>query len=336
MEIKTTYGNIIGASDTMRTVYDQIERVSGLDIPVLIRGESGTGKELVAQTIHRNSRRKGGPFVPINMGALSPELIESELFGHEAGAFTGASKIKKGKFELSKNGTIFLDEITTMEPKLQVSLLRIIESNRFQRVGGSKFLSTDSRIISATNDDIERAISNSTFREDLYYRLNVFAINLPPLRDRREDIPLLAEFFLKRYSEEFGRDGVTLSSRAVECLMNYPWPGNVRELENALIKALIMTNSGEISKEYLPRDGNEDEISSFTIEVGTTMREAEKRLLLETLQHEGGNKSQTAKVLQISRKALYNKMVSYELEPLLDSSADDRTREESEETSEVS
>ena len=310
------FGKIIGACEAMCEIYEQIERISGLEIPVLITGESGTGKELVAQTIHGYSKRHEGPFIPLNMGAISPDLVESELFGHEKGSFTGANALKQGKFELGKNGSIFLDEITTMEPKVQVSLLRVIESNQFQRIGGSQFIRTNSRIISATNDDIFGAIKQGTFREDLFYRLNVFSINLPPLRERKEDILLLAEFFLKKYSDEFVKSITSFTPKAEDYLLEHQWPGNVRELENAIIKALIMSHdSKQLTEAYLPKKANGNGGgSSFTIEVGTSFEDMEKRLLKETLFKMKGNKSKTAQVLHIGRKALYNKMHYHKIE----------------------
>jgi two-component system NtrC family response regulator len=316
MKTVDRFGNIIGACEAMREIYEQIERISSLEIPVLITGESGTGKELVAQTIHEHSKRYSGPFIPLNMGAISPDLVESELFGHERGSFTGANALKKGKFELGRNGSIFLDEITTMEPKVQVSLLRVLESNQFQRIGGSQFIRTNSRIISATNDDIFGAIKQGTFREDLFYRLNVFSINLPPLRKRKEDILLLAEFFLKKYADEFGKEIASFTPEAQDALLYHPWPGNVRELENAVIKALIMSNDSKpLSEDYLPKKTNGNGGSpSFTIEVGTSFEDMEKRLLKETLRQMKGNKSKTAQVLHISRKALYNKIHYHKIE----------------------
>jgi DNA-binding NtrC family response regulator len=316
METTERFGNILGTCDAMREVYEQIKRVCTLEIPVLITGESGTGKDMVAQSIHVNSPRNTGPFMPVNMGAISPELIESELFGHEKGAFTSANKTQLGKFELGRDGTLFLDEITSMEPKVQVSLLRVLESHQFQRVGGSNFITTNTRIVSATNENIHKAVEKGVFREDLFYRLSVFPIHMPPLRERKGDILLLADNFLQRYSEEFNKKAKSFTSKAKDRLLKYSWPGNVRELENAIIKALIMTNDEEITEKYLPKRRNGKKHSlSFTIEVGASIEETEKKLIQTTLEHTGENKTKTAKMLEISRKALYNKMHYYDLVP---------------------
>jgi DNA-binding NtrC family response regulator len=303
------FETIIGSCGGMMKVYEEIQRVSELEIPVLITGESGTGKDLVAQTIHRLSKRENGPFVPVNMGAISQDLIESELFGHERGAFTGAAKRQEGKFEQAKNGTLFLDEVTTMEQKVQVSLLRVLESNMFQRVGGSDFIDTDARIISATNDDVRNAVEKKSFREDLYYRLNVFNIEMPPLRTRGEDVLLLAQEFLKKYALEFKKEVHGFTSSAECKIMDYPWPGNVRELENIIVKAVIMSAGNEVDEEFIPDEKNNPEDSRFLgIEVGITLEEVERQIIEETLKTVLGNKTEAAKVLGISRKALYNKL----------------------------
>jgi DNA-binding NtrC family response regulator len=312
------FETIIGSCGGMKRVYEEVQRVSELEIPVLITGESGTGKDLVAQTIHRLSKRENGPFVPVNMGAIAQDLIESELFGHERGAFTGAAKRQEGKFEQAKNGTLFLDEVTTMEQKVQVSLLRVLESNMFQRVGGSDFIDTDARIISATNDDVRNAVEKKSFREDLYYRLNVFNIEMPPLRTRNEDILLLAQEFLKKYALEFKKDVRGFTSAAERKIMDYPWPGNVRELENIVVKAVIMSTGDEVDEELIPdeRDDSEDS-RSLGIEVGITLEEAERQIIGETLKAVFGNKTEAAKMLGISRKALYNKLHHFGLEDYL-------------------
>jgi DNA-binding NtrC family response regulator len=311
---------IIGESEPMKSVFEAIDQVSVVDVPVLITGESGTGKDLVAQTIHLQSKRGQGPFIPINMGSLSPELVESELFGHERGAFTGATKRKPGKFELAKTGTLFMDEITTMEPKVQVSLLRVLETGSFQRVGGNDYVSTDARIIAATNQDILESIRQKSFREDLFYRLNVFNIKLPPLRERGDDILILAEEFLRRYSREFSKDVTGFSSQAVKHLASYRWPGNVRELENAVIKAVIMSTGKKITPRYLPKKRKEKSgyIKSIRIELGSSLNDVERRLLKETITYFQGNKSEAAKALGISRKALYNKLHFYSLNEFIE------------------
>lgn len=310
------YPDLIGASDAMLKIFRKMEQVSVLDVPVLLSGESGTGKDLIARQIHLLSDKRTGPFIPVNMGAISPELIESELFGHEKGAFTGAGKLHKGKFELANDGTLFLDEITTTEQKVQVSLLRVMESMQFQRVGGSKFISTNTRVISATNENILQCVEQGSFREDLFYRLNVFPITVPPLRERGEDILLLAENFLKQYSEEFNKKPIRFSQDSKKFMMKYPWPGNVRELENAVIRALIMTSGEEIPKKYFPKRRRDKNAMEFSIEIGTSLEDTERKLILETLKHTDGNKLKAAKMLRISRKSLYNKIDNYNLNPI--------------------
>lgn len=311
---------IIGKSEPMSHVFEAVDKVSQVEVPVLITGESGTGKDLVAQIIHIKSGRIDHPFVPVNMGALSPDLVESELFGHERGAFTGATKRKIGKFELAKSGTLFLDEITTMEQKVQVSLLRVLETKKFQRVGGSSFVATDARIIAATNQNILETVQEQKFREDLFYRLNVFNISIPPLRDRGEDIMLLAEEFLHRYSNEFGKNVTSFSNQAVQQIMSYQWPGNVRELENSVIKAVIMTNGNKITGRYLPKKRKKRAKlpETMKIEIGATIEDVERKLLKQTITHFQGNKTESAKALGISRKALYNKLHYYELTDLIE------------------
>lgn len=312
------FQTIIGSSGGMKRVYQEIGRVSELEIPILITGESGTGKDLAAQTIHRLSKRENGPFVPVNMGAIAFDLIESELFGHERGAFTGAAKRQEGKFEQAKNGTLFLDEVTTMEQKVQVSLLRVLESNMFQRVGGTDFIDTDARIISATNEDVRNAVEKKSFREDLYYRLNVFNIEMPPLRTRGEDVLLLAQEFLKKYALEFKKEVHGFSTAAARKIMDYPWPGNVRELENSVVKAVIMSTGDEVGEELIP-DERDDPVDSRSLglEVGITLEEAERQIIAETLKAVLGNKTEAAKMLGISRKALYNKLHHFGLEDYL-------------------
>jgi DNA-binding NtrC family response regulator len=246
------FGHLWGRSEEMQRVYDQISRVAGTGITVFITGESGTGKEVVAQTIHDLSRRRKQPFLAVNCGAISPNLIESEIFGHEKGSFTGAERQHQGFFERASGGTLFLDEITEMPLDLQVKLLRVLETGRFMRVGASQSQETDVRIIAATNRDPMQAVSSGRLREDLMYRLNVFPIDLPPLRDRLSDVPLLAQHFLRQISEQEGKSK-TLSNEALEQLGSYPWPGNVRELRNAVHRAYVMARDTEIDAQWLPR-----------------------------------------------------------------------------------
>jgi DNA-binding NtrC family response regulator len=311
---------MIGSSRKMRRIFAQIKRVSGLDIPVLIVGESGTGKELVALSIHKRSPRSDYPFIPVNTGAIVKELIESEIFGHEKGAFTGATYQKKGKFEAAKGGTLFLDEISTMDEKTQVSLLRVLETKKFQRVGGSRLIETDVRIIAATNENLRLSIKEGQFREDLFHRLNVFPIKLPPLRNRGDDINLLLDYFLTQYCEEFDKPMPELTPQAMLLLRSYRWPGNVRELENVIMRCVVMLEGDTISPESLPgiilqdsREKPEASDRDVVLEVGLTLGEAEKRYITKTLQIVGGNKSKAARILGLSRKAMYNKLKSYGL-----------------------
>jgi DNA-binding NtrC family response regulator len=310
------FDGMIGACRRMRRLFAQIKRVSGLDIPVLINGESGTGKELVALSIHRRSPRSDYPFVPVNTGAIVRELIESEIFGHEKGAFTGATYQKKGKFEVAKGGTLFLDEISTMDDKTQVSLLRVLETKKFQRVGGNRTIEADARIIAATNQNLRTEIKKGRFRLDLFHRLNVFPIKIPPLRDRGEDIPLLIDCFLQKYCEELEKAIPEITPQAMLLLRSYSWPGNVRELENVIMRTVVMLEEDKIAPDILPDIILQDRHNSITdrdvtLEVGLTLEEAEKRYILKTLEIAGGNKSKAARILGLSRKAMYNKLKSY-------------------------
>ncbi len=305
---------LIGRNPRMRRVFRQIDKVAQLDnIAVLLNGESGTGKDVLAREIHRRSERADGPFIAVHTGAMPKELIASELFGHERGAFTGAADKKIGKFEAAHGGTLFLDEISTMDMNTQVHLLRVLEQNTIQRVGGNREIEVDARIVAATNQDLREMTETGTFREDLYYRLNVFRIDLPPLRKRGNDLRLLTVEFLKRYGEEFGKSGLDISPEAFEELQTYHWPGNVRELEHAIMKTVIETESAMITPEDLP-----EEIRSFTsarrqikLDVGTTLEDAERKLIAKTLESVGGNKREAAAILGISRKSLYNKLHKY-------------------------
>lgn len=301
--------NLIGESPQMRKIYELINTVANADTTVLINGESGTGKELVAKAIHINSPRKYFPMITVNCGALPETLLESELFGHERGAFTGAQYKRKGKFEIADNGTIFLDEIGLVSPKTQIDLLRVIETKHFTRVGGNDLIPSNFRVICATNEPLEQLVREGRFREDLFYRLNVFSITIPPLRERRDDIPLLAEHFLKKFSEGMNRSIRGISKDAMEFLMNYDWPGNVRELENAIERAVVIRRSGDIKAEDLP----------FNIHVHKNDEEEnleaiEKKHIIKMLEKYGYNISKVAKVLGIDRVTLYNKMSKYNIE----------------------
>jgi DNA-binding NtrC family response regulator len=306
------FGRLIGVSSAMQKVYDQIARVAPTPATVLITGESGTGKELVSQTIHDLSRRKKELFIPINCGAISPQLIESEIFGHEKGSFTGATRLHKGYFERAYGGTLFLDEITEMPLELQVKLLRVLETNTFMRVGGDEHLETDVRVIAATNRPLAEAVAQGKLREDLLYRLQVFPIHLPPLRERAEDIDLLANHFLADINRtESAHKAFT--PEALAQLRTYPWTGNVRELKNVVHRAFIMTDD-VIDAPYLPRElGALPLVNSNFLNVGVGMKiaEVERHLILTTLKHCDGSKEKTAEMLGVSVRTLYNRMREY-------------------------
>lgn len=311
--------NIIGSSGKMQEVYKIIGKVANSNATVLIWGESGTGKELVAKAIHYNSQRKNAPLVKVNCAALPEGLLESELFGHEKGAFTGAVERKKGKFEYANKGTIFLDEISEMSPNLQVKLLRVIQEKEFERVGGLESIRVDVRIIAATNRNLEDLIKSGQFREDLYYRLNVVPIYIPSLRDRKGDIPLLVEYFLNKYNQEMGKDIKYISVEAMRLLSAYDWPGNVRELENVIERAVVMGGGTLLLPEHLPislQSFRTEEKDAFDFEdkpLREILREVEKKVIKKTLDQNGWNKAQTAKKLQMSRKALLYKIDEYKL-----------------------
>jgi len=305
------YPNIIGESNAMKDVFRMIDRLSKSDSTVLIHGESGTGKELVASTIHYQGKRKDGPFVIVNCGALPETLIESELFGYEKGAFTGATRRKPGRFELASGGTLFLDEVGELPPSVQVKLLRVLQDGTFERLGGTETIKVDVRVIAATNRDLEAEVKEGTFREDLYYRLAVIPLTLPPLRERREDIPLLIEHFLQRYTSRLGKQ-VSLSKDAVTALMEYHFPGNVRELENIIERVVTLCDGNLVKKEDLPahvlkKDSEQPEFQPLT----KVAQEAERQYILRVLRQTGGNRSRAASVLGISRKTLWEKMRQY-------------------------
>jgi DNA-binding NtrC family response regulator len=303
---------IVGKSPAMQHVFELVEAVAPTDTTVLIEGESGTGKELLARLIHAKSERCFGPLIAVNCGALPEGVLESELFGHEKGSFTGALSRRKGKLELSDGGTLFLDEIGEIPPKVQVELLRAIEDKKIVRVGGSDEITVDFRIICATNKDLEELVKKGVFREDLFYRINVFKIKVPPLRERKEDVLVLAESFLSRLKESMGRKVDGFSDDAMEIILSYDWPGNVRELANSIERALVLCREGKIKKEHLPiriinlKHGESD----FTPE---SIDEVEKKHIEKVLSYCGFNISRAAKVLQIDRVTLYNKMKKYNL-----------------------
>jgi Nif-specific regulatory protein len=305
---KYSIGNIIGNSNKMREVFQMISQVSKSNATVLIRGESGTGKELVANSIHYNSLREKNPFIKVNCAALPATLIESELFGHEKGAFTGAIKQKIGKFELAHKGTIFLDEIGSIGLDVQANLLRILQEKEFERVGGHRTLKTDVRIIAATNKNLERAVEDETFRGDLYYRLNVFPIYMPPLRARKTDILLLSDYFLEKYAAENHKDIKRFSTPAIDMLMEYHWPGNVRELENCIERAVLLCEEGVIHSYHLPptlQTGKEsDTVPSLSLE--DAVASLEKEMIIDALKNTGGNVTMATQILHTTvRKFAY-------------------------------
>jgi len=311
------FERIIGKSRPMQTLYKIIQRVAKTDSTVLILGESGTGKELIANAIHTNSARKDKPFVPINCGAIPEELMESELFGHEKGAFTGALKERKGRFELANWGTVFLDEIGDMSPKLQVKLLRFLQERRFERVGSSRTVEVDVRVIAATNKDLEQEVANSNFREDLFYRLNVIPIHVPPLRERGSDIPLLVQHFLKQHCRKKSIPQKEMSSAALEVLQCYEWPGNVRELENVMERLVILVDGDQIQVDDLPArmrrhdPGNPQPlmgISDEGIDLKQILDDLENHLIMEALKKSGGVKNKAAALLGLNRTTLIEKM----------------------------
>jgi two-component system, NtrC family, response regulator HydG len=307
------FGRLVGRSKPMLEVYDLIARVAPTHASVLIIGESGTGKELVAETIHRASPRREKPLLPMNCGAVSPNLIESELFGHERGSFTGADKMRKGYFEQAHGGTLFLDEVTEMPPDLQVKLLRVLETGTIARVGGTNPTKVDVRVVAATNRDPESAVQSGNLREDLFYRLNVFPIALPPLRSRPEDIELLAEHFLGELNRAAG-SAKRWTSNALQRLRENPWTGNVRELRNAIHRAFIL-GGDEIGPEVL-RDATAVRLESaggriLEMKVGSSIAEVEERIILATLEFTGRDKRRAAEILGISLKTLYNRLNVY-------------------------
>jgi len=321
-ELQTTghFGALWGRSNPMRAVYEQISRVAGTAVTVLITGESGTGKEVVARTIHDLSRRRSKPFLAVNCGAISPHLIESEIFGHEKGSFTGAERQHLGFFERANGGTLFLDEVTEMPQDLQVKLLRVLETGTFMRVGSTNALDTDVRVLAATNRVPEEAISAGKLREDLYYRLNVFPLSLPPLRDRREDVGLLANHFLGEIGKKEGEDK-RFTPAGIARLERYDWPGNVRELRNVVQRAYVMSPGPTIEEKWLPAGSAgsaaaaeaplASESGVVRIPVGSSIADAERALILATLAHYDHHKEKTAAVLGISLKTLYNRLREY-------------------------
>ncbi len=341
MQLKNKYNfeGLVGDSPSMQVVYELIEKIADTDSTVLITGESGTGKELIAKTIHYNNlSRAGGPFVPLNCAAIPRDLLESELFGHEKGAFTGAINTRIGRFELAQGGTLFLDEVGELDPSLQVKLLRILQEREFERVGGVKTIKVDVRILAATNKDLERATKEGKFREDLFYRLNVIPLHLPPLRQRVEDIELLTAHFVQEFSRKRKREPFTFSSEAMQCLLNYPWPGNVRELENLIERLTILVNADVVTVADLPeklhqmrfegleRAADMPNAQSAATAVPVTQRNTgmefgdsgidlnemvgnlERGLIMQALHKTRGVRSKAAQLLSLNRTTLLEKM----------------------------
>lgn len=333
---KYDYKNIIGDSLQMHKVYEVIDKVADTDSNILITGESGTGKELIAKTIHANSSRSAGPFVPINCAAIPRELLESELFGHEKGAFTGAMNVRAGRFELAQGGTIFLDEIGELHPSLQVKLLRVLQEREFERVGGIKTIKLDVRILAATNREIEQAVKEGTFREDLFYRLNVIPVHISPLRNRAEDIVLLVDHFVHEFSKKRKRDPLEFTPDARDCMLKYTWPGNVRELKNLIERLTILVNGNTVrvsdlpEKFYLKPDCSVEnsnngfemrdyinqniDIPDEGISLNSVVGDMERNLILKAIEKTGGIRSRAAALLGLNRTTLIEKMKKMNIE----------------------
>jgi DNA-binding NtrC family response regulator len=308
----TRFENLVGQSPPMLKLFETIINVAQSDATILITGETGTGKELVARTIHARSPRGYSPFIAINCGAFTEHLLESELFGHERGAFTDAKFTKKGRLEMANAGTLFLDEVGDISMKMQIDLLRVLETHEFTRVGGTTTISSDFRVIAATHQDLQAGIRNRTFRQDLFYRLNVIHLEVPPLRERPEDIPLLAEHFLRRYATETGKKIDSIHPEALAAMRRHTWPGNIRELENAIERAVVVGNGRQIKPGDLPfvsAPGGAEEVANLTL------KEIERRHIALVLAAEGGHISNAAKVLRINRNTLYDKIKKYGLTP---------------------
>ncbi len=309
--------NIVGNSRAMQEVYELVQQVSKSDATVLIRGESGTGKELVAQAIHQNSLRHDKPFVKVNCAALPESIIESELFGHEKGAFTGALNSRQGRFERAHNGTIFLDEIGDLSPTIQVKLLRVLQEREFERVGGNETIKSNVRVIAATNRNLEELMAEEKFREDLYYRLNVFPIHIPPLRDRRSDITLLADYFAEKYGKLNGKPIKRISTPAIDLLSIYHWPGNVRELENCVERAVLLSADGVIHGHHLPPtlQSAESTGTGISSSLQESLDELERDLIQDALKQTGGNMAKAARILGITERIMGLRIAKYRIDP---------------------
>ncbi|MFH1090538.1 MAG: sigma-54 dependent transcriptional regulator, partial [Pseudomonadota bacterium] len=318
------YENIIGRSQALRDLFRLVDKVARTDSTVMIYGESGTGKELIARAIHRNSQRRDNPMIPVNCGAIPEELLESELFGHEKGAFTSAIRTRIGRFELADHGTIFLDEITDMSPKLQVKILRVLQEHEFERIGGTKTIDVNIRVLTATNKSLRQAVEDGRFREDLFYRLNVIPITVPPLRERTSDIPLLVEHCLKRFRQTRGGVVVKVDDTAMEKLLSYPWPGNIRELENIIERMVILTEHETLTLDDLPErivqiSGQSTpqhiEITDNGIDFNQVVSDFEDRLLLQALEKADWVKNKAAQLLKLNRTTLVEKLKKKKIRP---------------------
>ena len=307
---------LIGNSKSFVEIINLVERIAGKESSVLIQGETGTGKELIARLIHKKSNRKGKPFIRVNCAALNENLLESELFGHEKGAFTGAVKLKRGRFELADSGTIFLDEIGDISTSMQVKILRILQEKEFERIGGEETLKTDVRILSATNKNLEKEVLNNNFREDLYYRLNVIPITLPTLRERKEDIELLSKYFLEKSARKNHQNVKSISGEGIELLRNYSWPGNIRELENLIERLSVISIPDLIEDDLIsihlnPQMQNSENYADLSLDEATDL--FEKKIIMQALKKAGGVKNQAAKLLKINTSSLYYKLEKYDL-----------------------
>jgi DNA-binding NtrC family response regulator len=310
---KARFEDMIGVSESMKSVYRMIRQAAATDIPVLLTGETGAGKDLAARAIHQLSARIDNPFLPVHLGALPHDLAPNELFGHVKGAFTGADEARAGAFERAHGGTVFLDEISTIDDRVQVSLLRLLENKTFHRIGGHRTIKADVRMIAATNENLQEAVESGRFREDLYYRLEVFQISLPPLRDRPGDIPLLIQEFLQRYNRDYGKKILGLSPETMSLLDAYDWPGNVRELKNVIHRAVVVCSGEVITPQHLSKRIKPGDLArrNITLPVGTSFEEAERKLLEKTLQATGNSRRHAAAILGVSRGTLYNKIKKF-------------------------
>jgi two-component system response regulator AtoC len=319
-QIDQKYGleNIIGESATMRQVFETVQQVAPSRATVLIAGATGTGKELIAKAIHNRSPRKNGPFIAVHAAALPTSLLESELFGHEKGAFTGAVERRTGRFELADGGTLFLDEIGELEPQIQVKLLRVLEERAFERVGGNKTLQVDVRLVAATNKDLKKLVSEGKFRDDLFYRLSVVTVDLPLLRERRDDIPLLVKSFLDEFSRENGKQVRELTAEAINLLLAYDWPGNVRELRNAMEQMVVLARGERLTVRDVPAAirGGADLTKINVVRGGMTVEDAERQLIVQALKETDGNRTRAAQRIGISRRTLHRKLKEYGIENL--------------------